>query len=107
MVLTTGTGYSMILLDTTRRHREPEVMDDPHIDECTHQKALRGLTRINHWSGSTRIVWRPIRDLARSQQRPIRVLDVAAGAGDVVIGLWRRAQREGLSVEINGCDVSE
>lgn len=90
-----------------RRHRQDEIMDQPDLDENRHRQALRGLERINFWSGSAGILWRPIRALAQeASDRPLRILDVATGAGDVPVGLWRRARREGLSVEIEGWDMS-
>jgi 2-polyprenyl-3-methyl-5-hydroxy-6-metoxy-1,4-benzoquinol methylase len=36
----------------------------------------------------------------------LRILDVASGGGDVVRGLWHRARRAGLEVDICGVDVS-
>src|SRR4051812_36135724 len=89
------------------RRRRPEVMDRPDLPAGSHVRALRGLARLNFWSGSARILWPPIRDLAR--QRPgqaLRVLDLATGAGDVPVRLWRRACRTGLDLAIDACDLS-
>ncbi len=69
-------------------------------------RALRGLARVNFWSGSAGILWRPLSELARRLGRPIRVLDAASGAGDVPLRLWRRARRAGLDFRIDGCDLS-
>src|SRR5205085_807704 len=45
--------------------------------------------------------------LARERAgRPVRVLDVATGGGDVPIRLWRRARRAGLNLDIHGGDIS-
>jgi 2-polyprenyl-3-methyl-5-hydroxy-6-metoxy-1,4-benzoquinol methylase len=91
------------------RHRErrPELMDEPDLDPRAHRAALRGLERINFWSDSARPLWKPIRLLAReSSGRPLRLLDVATGAGDIPLRLWRRAQRAGVPLEVAGCDVS-
>lgn len=87
------------------RRLEPELMDDPALPVERHRRALRGLERINAWTRSTRAVWAPIRKLARSRQ-PLRVLDLACGAGDVAIGLAALAAREGLPVQVDGCDLS-
>jgi SAM-dependent methyltransferase len=95
------------LPNVRHRHREPEVMDQPGLDPQRHVRALRGLETINFWSGSARILWPPLAALAREQGgRPVRVLDVATGAGDVPLRLWRRARRAGLTLEVEGCDVS-
>jgi 2-polyprenyl-3-methyl-5-hydroxy-6-metoxy-1,4-benzoquinol methylase len=92
---------------TAPRRLEPEVMDQPDLDPALHRQALAGLARINAWSGSARILWRPIAALARQvATRPLRVLDLATGGGDVPLRLWRRAQRAGLNLDIEGCDRS-
>jgi 2-polyprenyl-3-methyl-5-hydroxy-6-metoxy-1,4-benzoquinol methylase len=85
---------------------EPELMDDPAISRERHEQALRGLRRINWLSNSAGIVWPSLRTLARRLGRPIRVLDVATGGGDVPIALYRRAQRAGIAMEISACDCS-
>ena len=88
------------------RRREPEIMDQPDLDRQRHWQALSGLRRINSFSGSAAILWPPLRDLARKLARPIRVLDVASGGGDVPIRLWRSAKRHDLPMHLSGCDVS-
>ena len=84
-----------LLPDVRQRRLEPEVMDRPDLDRRLHVEALRGLERINLVSGSARILWPALERLAR-QAGPegVRVLDVATGAGDVPIRLWRRAPVE-------------
>ena len=89
-----------------RRDRIPELMDDPGLDPEEHRRALAGLARLNRWSRSADVLWRPIRDHARAVGRPVRVLDVATGSGDVPLALARRAGRGGLPVEVAGCDIS-
>lgn len=82
-------------------------MDDPGLDAGQHRRALRGLERINVWSVSAPAMWPPLRALAGEQpERPVRVLDLATGAGDVPIALWRLARRAGVSLTIAGCDRS-
>src|SRR5947209_1319629 len=81
-------------------------MDQPGLPPARHTQALDGLARINFWSGSAGILWPPLRDLAVRQGGRLRLLDLATGAGDVPIRLWRRAVRAGLSWDVQGCDVS-
>jgi SAM-dependent methyltransferase len=90
----------------SQRRREPEIMDRPDLDRGQHVHALRGLARINWWSGSAGILWPPLAELARRQKRTLRVLDVASGGGDVPLRLWDRARRAGISVQFEGCDIS-
>jgi 2-polyprenyl-3-methyl-5-hydroxy-6-metoxy-1,4-benzoquinol methylase len=90
------------------RNRRPEVMDQPGLSPERHRGALRGLARINFWSGSARILWSGLRDLAReAAPRPLRILDLATGGGDVPLRLWRRARRAGIPLVLEGCDLSE
>jgi SAM-dependent methyltransferase len=89
------------------RRLRPEIMDQPGLDPGRHCQALRGLGRINLWSGSAGILWPPLAGLARAlAPRRVRVLDLATGGGDVPIRLWQRARRAGLPIDIDGCDVS-
>jgi 2-polyprenyl-3-methyl-5-hydroxy-6-metoxy-1,4-benzoquinol methylase len=89
------------------RRREPELMDRPDMMGAPHEQALRGLERINAWSGSARLLWPAIAELARERTgKVIRILDVATGAGDLPIRLWMKARKSGLDVEIAGSDRS-
>ena len=94
------------MLSLKTRQREPEVMDQPGLDPAAHHHALSGLARINAWSNSAGIFWPSIRALARELGRSLRVLDVATGAGDVPLKLWRRANQESIPLSIEACDRS-
>src|SRR5262249_40783337 len=96
------------LAGLTHRDRQPEMMDQPGLDAGQHIAALRGLARINRWSGSAGILWPPLRSVAlRSSEKPVRVLDLATGGGDVPIRLCRNARRAGLRMEFAACDISD
>lgn len=89
------------------RRRVAEIMDQPDLDPQVHRHALRGLERINRFSGSARILWPGVQEAARRKApRPLRLLDIATGAGDVPLRLWLRARRAGIALEIAGCDRS-
>ena len=86
----------------------PEIMDQPTLATEGHRHALLGLERINRWSVSTRLFWPALAERARRQApRPLRVLDVGSGGGDVLRQLRRRAERAGLPMVFEGCDRSE
>ena len=94
--------------DIQHRTMRPELMDEPGLEEQAHRAALRGLVRVNMLSLTARSLWKPIRRLAvRHSPKPIRVLDVACGGGDVAIRLARTAKRYKLPVVIDGCDISK
>lgn len=88
-----------------QRVREHEIIDEPGLTPERLWPALRGLRRINFWSGSAGIVWRPIRELARTEKLAVvRVLDIATGAGDVPLRLHAKTKHAGFSLELTGVD---
>lgn len=90
-----------------QRRREPERMDDPALPAAEHEAALRGLARLNALSSGAGILWAKLKTLLpRSGGRPLRVLDLATGGGDALLGLAARARRAGALFEWAGCDVS-
>lgn len=93
-------------MSLARRHRQPELMDDPALDAAEHRRALAGLARINAVSGSAGVLWPALRKLATDLNRPIRVLDIATGSGDVPLALHHRAKLEKLPITFAGCDLS-
>src|SRR5947209_2673513 len=89
-----------------QRQLQPEIMDQLDLNPRDHACALRGLARINWWSCSSNILWPALAGRARRRPQPLRVLDLATGAGDVPIRLSCRARRMGIRLQIDGCDVS-
>lgn len=94
------------MMSLSQRSLQPEIMDDPSLDRRRHEAALDGLVRINRVSGTPGSLWKLIREQAKASSRPLRVMDVATGAGDVPLALCRLAQREGVRLEITACDRS-
>lgn len=80
-------------------------MDEPGLDPAAHRRALRGLGRLNALSFAPALLWPAIADLLEPD-RPLRILDLACGGGDVPIALWRRARRAHRPVHIDASDVS-
>lgn len=89
------------------RDLQPELMDDPALAERDHHAALSGLARINLISGSGRILWPAIEQIALQLKRSVRVLDIACGGGDVTRYLATRAQQSKLPISMTGADLSE
>src|SRR4051794_24816739 len=91
-----------------RRHRQPEIMDQPGLSADQHHRALRGLARINFFSRSAGLLWPALAQLARDlSPAPLRLLDVASGGADVAIRLAKKAARSGIDLRITCRDVSE
>jgi SAM-dependent methyltransferase len=121
--------------DLSERVIQGELMDDPGLGRREHRQALEALAVVSRLSLSSARVWREVRRQwegrtdpapppagrpealgarrrweerkgSRSGLPPLRVLDVACGGGDTVRALKRRADREGVPLEVHGCDVS-
>jgi SAM-dependent methyltransferase len=93
------------------RHRHPELMDQPGLDDAEHRQALAALGRINRLSGTARALWPLVREecgklRATSDASPVRLLDLATGGGDLPVLLWKKARGAGLNLEVAGCDRS-
>lgn len=88
-----------------RRVLTPELMDDPTLDAAEHERALRGLRRLNTLSLSWRPAWRAVRDLL-GPVRAFSMLDVATGSADGPVTLARAAARAGYVPMLYLCDVS-
>jgi 2-polyprenyl-3-methyl-5-hydroxy-6-metoxy-1,4-benzoquinol methylase len=94
--------------DTTVRNLQPERMDSPDLDSREHEAALRGLARINAVSRTADSLWPHLARAMRARpDQPFRLLDIACGAGDVAISLFRHNQRAQLPLQIHACDVSD
>jgi SAM-dependent methyltransferase len=81
-------------------------MDRPDLEPHLHRRALHGLATLNYLSRSVGILWPRIHRLAGRLGRPVRILDVATGGGDVPLRLWQRAEKAGVRVDILGIDIS-
>jgi 2-polyprenyl-3-methyl-5-hydroxy-6-metoxy-1,4-benzoquinol methylase len=90
------------------RDRQPELMDQPGLDRETHRRALDGLRAANAISRTSQAIWRGISEsgIIQKNSRPLRILDIATGGGDVAIGVAKLAAREGIAVETHGCDIN-
>ncbi len=88
------------------RDLQPELMDDPALPAAEHRRALVGLARLNSYSDSVGVLWPKVRRVAIELGRPVKILDVATGSGDVPLGLWQRAKRAGFKLELSACDIS-
>ncbi|HET7587372.1 MAG TPA: methyltransferase domain-containing protein [Gammaproteobacteria bacterium] len=102
-----GTQRTDVIAPLTQRQLEGELMDDPLLNARAHARALHGLRRINRISRTAATVWRPIAAIARAHPgRTLTVLDIATGGGDLPIALSQRAQRQGVALDVQGCDIS-
>jgi 2-polyprenyl-3-methyl-5-hydroxy-6-metoxy-1,4-benzoquinol methylase len=81
-------------------------MDDPALDAHEHLAALHALGTINALSLTASTLARAVTRLVASSRqgdRPLRVIDVACGGGDVTVALARRL---GPAFHVTGIDLS-
>lgn len=92
--------------------RRAELMDDPALPTGDHLAALDALATLNAVSLTGRQVAAAVERIAASlpADRPLRIVDVACGGGDITVALARRlARRRGRpgGVDVLGMDLSE
>jgi len=92
---------------TFKRNLQPERMDDPTLPHQQHVDALVGLARLNRLTSVSGPIYRRLRRYAHSLDRPLRVLDVATGSGDLPIDWARRSRVDGVSMAITAVDISD
>lgn len=92
----------------SNRDRQPERMDQPGLDGEAHRRALYGLRTTNSISRTSGVIWRGMMaaNIVPSDGRSLRVLDIAAGGGDVLIGIAKLAARHGVAMDAHGCDIN-
>jgi 2-polyprenyl-3-methyl-5-hydroxy-6-metoxy-1,4-benzoquinol methylase len=84
-----------------------EMMDQPDCDPDRLDATFRSFGSVNRLlSGWNRVYRKEIRPILRSMpsQKPVTLLDVGCGGGDVLLALVSRARREGFEVEGVGVD---
>jgi 2-polyprenyl-3-methyl-5-hydroxy-6-metoxy-1,4-benzoquinol methylase len=92
----------------TERRPALEEMDRPDIDPAALQRALRALERINHIGLGLNLFWPTLaRELPSwPAARPMRLLDIGCGAGDLARRIELRARYAGWAVRADGCDIN-
>lgn len=82
-------------------------MDDPSLGRSEHLKALKVLARLNRLSRTAPSLAEEMRSRWDFDRRkPLRILDLACGGGDIVFSLERMSKGSGTKHQIDGCDVS-
>jgi ubiquinone/menaquinone biosynthesis C-methylase UbiE len=84
-------------------------MDEDGVDVVELRRALAFIRRVNRWLGYNRAVVGAVVDACATvpRDRPVRILDVATGSGDLLVDLKSRFDRMGRAVELTGLDRHE
>jgi 2-polyprenyl-3-methyl-5-hydroxy-6-metoxy-1,4-benzoquinol methylase len=95
--------------DLSRRALEDEQMDAADLDPETYAAVLRHLGRVNWATFAARPTLRFLRDHAaamRALGRPVRLLDVGFGGGEMLRTIWRSMTRRGIACDLAGIDLN-
>jgi SAM-dependent methyltransferase len=96
------------VIDLRQRSTEPELLDAQATDFATVEACLRDLERINRWTGAYRITLRWLERLLDRHRlmRPLVVVDVGSGYGDMLRRIAAFAERRGVAVDLIGVDLN-
>ena len=100
----------MTALDFSHRSALTELMDDGTTDYATFQACLVDLAKANRWTLAHRPTLAFLERLRREgrwpRDRPLRLVDVGSGYGDLIRAVDGWAMLRGLSIELTGIDLS-
>jgi 2-polyprenyl-3-methyl-5-hydroxy-6-metoxy-1,4-benzoquinol methylase len=95
-------------MDLKQRVLAGELMDGLDLEPTRHRVALRGLERVNRLSRTANVISKAIRaHCNKGRGRPLRILDLACGGGDVTLAVSQRLLAAGMPVAVEGWDRSE
>jgi 2-polyprenyl-3-methyl-5-hydroxy-6-metoxy-1,4-benzoquinol methylase len=95
------------MLDLRARSNQPEWMDGDDVSEAEFAACLADLATVN----SVTLARPPTlgfvaQACARAKGRPLTLLDVGYGAGDMLRAIHRQAQRRGMDIRLIGIDLN-
>ena len=85
---------------------QPELMDTAAVDAADHAACLRDLAAVNTVTLARLPTLAFIRRAVRRAGRPLRVLDVACGEGDMLRRLRRWSRHTGHALSLTGIDLN-
>lgn len=92
-------------------HRNGELtewMDRPDCDEVLLNNTYRQFKTINFLlSGWSTIYKNQLKPFIKKKNRPVTLLDVGCGGGDIIRLLWKLAEKDGLNVHFTGIDPDQ
>jgi len=85
-----------------------ELLDDPAADPATVMQSLRNIARANRWFGGSAAVRHGLDRVLRgaSPGRPLTLLDLGTGAGDLPRQAVRWARRRGYTLRPVGLELN-
>jgi SAM-dependent methyltransferase len=106
--LASGLGRVMVAVDDFVRTDVSEHLDDPAFPAEHKLRIVRGIHRMNAavfaYDRFFHALAPHLRRVISRENRPVRVLELAAGSGEFSFALAARANRRKLAVEVTGSD---
>jgi len=88
-----------------RQENLVELMDDPHANPELLHATYQQFKQVNSWfAGWNTLYIRYIAPLFTKQRKPLSILDIGAGPGDILLGLIQRATKDGRHLQATGID---
>lgn len=98
------------MVNLEKRSSEEEIMDDLSIGGPIIDQTLRELNTINKYLGGDSVTLSALKMIVRknsmSRDKPIRIVDMGCGGGDMLMKISKWATRENLEVELIGIDAN-
>ena len=96
------------MIDTNKRSREKEIMDDLDMQGRELEKTLLDLDKVNKWLGGNKITLDGVQRLLknRSFDRPLRIIDVGCGNGSILKQVAEWGRRNEIKMELLGVDAN-
>ncbi len=97
-----------MLIKTTYRTNNPEIMDDFNMEGEILQDALDKIAKINQFLGGNRLTLQGVKELLvnNSDKSPITIVDIGCGNGDMLRKLAEYGEKNNLTFQLIGVDAN-
>ena len=97
-----------LLVDTTYRSDEEEIMDDLTYNGDILHDSLDKLAKINKWLGGNSVTINGLKSLLKthSKQVPVTIVDLGCGGGDVLRDVAHFGKQNGYHFKLIGIDAN-
>jgi len=86
------------------RSTEIEQLDNLSLKGVQLHHALKSLEWVNKWLGNHRAIITAILKIYNKQKKPLSIVDLGCGGGDLIIAITKALQKNGIQFSITGID---
>lgn len=96
-------------IDTSKRTRDEEIMDDFDLKGPELEKTLSDLDNINKWLGGNKVTVQGVKNLLKNQskEKTYHIVDVGCGNGAILREIARWGRSKNYILELTGIDANE